>query len=124
MKIELLPTGAEECPLIRLFHFRRDEVEWLRQACRQLADGGPAIALHEQPWVESVGGCRLVLRAAADDVGVTVPPLTHDFVLTLSSEGWREVKVKLRPFRSGTSGFNWLTDEGDVRVLFSQSGQW
>jgi hypothetical protein len=124
MKIEFLSDGADACPLVRLSHFRPDEVEQLRQACRNLADGGGAIALHDQPWVESIDGCRLVLRAAADDVGVTKSAHAPAFELALSSDGWREVEEKLMPFLTDAGGWNWLTDEGDARVLISQSGQW
>src|SRR4051812_28188294 len=99
MKIEFLPAGAEACPLIRLFHFRPHEVEWLRGACRKLADGGAtSIALHEQPWVESIDGCRLELRAAAEDVGVTRTAHAPAFLLALSPDGWREVQEMLLPF--------------------------
>jgi hypothetical protein len=124
MKIEFLPDGADPCPLVRLFHFRPDELERLRQACRTLADGGGAIALHDQPWVESIDGCRLVLRAAADDAGVTKSAHAPDFALALSSEGWREVEEKLMALRMGADGWNWLAEDGDARVLVSQSGQW
>ena len=46
------------------------------------------------------------------------------FVLAFSDEAWREVEGKLAPFADGSGGFNWLTNEGDVNVLISESGQW
>ena len=125
MKIEFLPAGADASPLIRLFHFRPDEAEWLHQACRMLADGeSTVVALHDQPWVESVNGCRLERRATSEDAGVTMPAHAEPFVLALSSEGWREVEGKLVQLLTDPRGWNWLTNDGDVRVLFSRSGHW
>jgi len=124
MKIASFPDGSDACPLVRLFHFRPGEVERLRQACRKLADGRCAVALHDEAWVESVDGSRLVLRAAADDAGATKCAHAPDFVLELSSEGWREVEEKVIALQTGTDGWNWLAEDGDVRVLVSQSGHW
>ena len=60
MKIEFLATGAAKCPLIRLYEYGPTEVEQLRQAARDLADRRiNEFVLHDQPWVQSVAGCRL-----------------------------------------------------------------
>ena len=125
MKIEFLPDGAEACPLIRLFEFRPEEATLLRHACRELADGEVAeFVLHDQPWIEAVAECRFIWRASLRDRGVVLPARGLPFVLEFLDEAWREVEDKLLPFAEGSGGFNWLTDEGDVNVLLSESGQW
>ena len=125
MKIEFLPDGAQACPLIRLFAYRPGEVTQLRRACRELADGQIAeFVLHDQPWIEPVAGCRFIWRVSAEDRGVVLPARESPFVLEFSDEAWREVEDKLLPFAEGSGGFNWLTNEGDINVLISESGQW
>jgi hypothetical protein len=125
MKIEFLAEGADACPLIRLFDFQTSEVKDLRTACRQLASGRIAeFALHEQPWIESVEGCRLLWRAGPKDKGIALPQAGSVFVLEYSSEGWRDVSGLLRPFLGDIDGFNWLTDRGDVELLISRDGKW
>lgn len=98
----------------------------LRQICTDLADGRlTEFALHEQPWVEPVAGCRFFWRASSTDVGVWLPGHGEPLVLEYSDEAWREVEGKLSRFVDGRSGcFNWLTMEGDVCVLISLDGTW
>ena len=45
-------------------------------------------------------------------------------LLELAGEAWREVSDKLLPFVDGSDGYNWLTNEGDVKVLISRDGTW
>lgn len=108
-----------------MFEFQPNEVEALRTACRELADGKRAeFVLHEQPWVEPIGGCAFVWKFGAKDIGVRLPRPGDPFVFIFSEEGWREVEDKLLPFARSFPGFNWLTNEGDVEVLISNDGRW
>jgi hypothetical protein len=126
MKIEYLAGDQPPLPLVRLFHFRPDEVNALRAACDDLANGRTSeFAVHQQAWVQPVNGCRFVWRASRNDVGVRVPEPDQPLVLEYSDEAWREVEGKLSQFvepRPHTS--NWLTNEGDVDVLISMDGNW
>jgi hypothetical protein len=125
MKIEFMDQGADVCPLVRLFDYRPAEVNRLRQACNDLADGRlKEFALHDQPWVEPIAGSRFYWRAALKDFGVRMPSQGEPLVLEYSGEAWREVEEKLAPFAESANGFNWLTMEGDVRVLISMDGDW
>ncbi len=64
MKLEFLDEGSTDCPLIRLYGYRAEEVEHLRAACRDLADGRcTEFSLHEQPWVDAIGGCKFLWQA-------------------------------------------------------------
>ena len=113
-------------PLVRLFDFRPEEVNALRSACNDLADGrSPEFAVHEQPWAQPVNGCRFIWRASKKDVGVRVPARNQPLVLEYSDEAWREVGGKLSQFvEPRPNTFNWLTMEGDVDVLISMDGKW
>ena len=125
MRLEFIPEGPADCPLLRLHDYWMDEVEKLHRASLDLADGRiPELALHEQPWIEPVADCRFIWRMNAKDIGVTLPEGNDPFVLAFSDEAWREVADKLLPFVQGSTGHNWLTNEGEVNVLISWDGLW
>jgi hypothetical protein len=126
MKIEYLDGSRSPLPLVRLFDFRPDEVNALRQVCNDLADGKlTEFSVHEQPWARQVNGCRFLWRAAQKDIGVPLPSPGEPFVLEYSDEAWREVEEKLLQFvEPRPNTFNWLTTEGDVEVLISMDGKW
>lgn len=126
MKIEFLADGAADCPLIRMYDYRTDEIKMLCQVCRDLAEGRTReFALHDQPWVEPLAGCRFSWRANEKNVGVKRPSHGSEFVLLYNDEAWREVEAKLQEFTGEYSGgYNWLTHQGDVNVLISRDGGW
>jgi hypothetical protein len=126
MKIEYLEGDQPPLPLVRLFDFRSEEVNALRKACNDLADGRTSeFAVDEQAWVQPVNGCRFIWRASEKDVGVRMPASGQPLVLQYSDEAWREVEGKLSHFvEPQPSTFNWLTMEGDVEVLISMDGKW
>jgi hypothetical protein len=108
-----------------MFQFQPNEVEALRAVCRDLAEGTRTeFALHQQTWVEPIGGCSFIWRSGAKNIGVRLPRPGDPFVFIFSEEGWREVESKLLPFTRSSVGFNWLTNEGDVEVLITSDGCW
>ena len=125
MKFEYLSDGSKDCPLIRLYDFSRTEVQLLRQLIRLLATGErELVALQNEFWVQPIRGCRLTLRQARQNYGVRQAD-SLAFDCELNSIGWSNVEGLLDPFcDSDTSGFQWLTREGTVSLLISQSGQW
>ncbi|MFG0285345.1 MAG: hypothetical protein ACF8R7_13075 [Phycisphaerales bacterium JB039] len=128
LKLEYLPDGSDDCPLIRLYGFDAGDVVALRRLCLALAEGRVREAsLDSQRWAHAIGGCRLTLRAGAANRGVKTPVAGSPFVMEYAreGEGWLEVADKLAPFVADRpGGFQWLTDEGDVKVLISWSGLW
>ena len=125
MKLEYLPDGSLDCPLIRLFEFDQSEAQRLRQLVRSLVTGDrQSVALQNEVWADAVGGCCLSLRRGNQDQGIRqVEPLNFECVL--SSDGWTNVEGLLEPFcDSNTDGFQWLTHDGKVALLISQNGQW
>ena len=123
--LEYLHEGGADCPLVRLYNFDRSDVVSLRDVCLDLAAGRMReVALENQPWVQAIGGCAVVLRASGFNRGILTPKTGAPFVMEYSDEGWREVADKVAPFVDGSAGFQWLTNEGDVNVLLSRNGRW
>ena len=125
MKLEYVPDGSPDCPLIRLYEFDQSEARQLRRLVKSLVTGDRQdVALQNEVWVEQVGSCCLNLRPGNRDQGVhQVQGLKFECVL--SPNGWSNVEGLLEPFcESNTAGFQWLTRDGRVALLISQSGQW
>jgi hypothetical protein len=126
MKIEYLPTGSDDCPLIRLYEFGHPEVEQLLASVDLLAKGQVVeMSLHEAPYVESVDGCRLYLKTGKKDIGV-VETGDNSFDWILTDEGWDDLVWLARPFLDGIlhNRFQWLDERTDISVLFSPDGGW
>ncbi len=126
MKIEYLEGNEWPFPLVRLFDYQPDEVNLLRHACNDLADGHlNAFALHDQSWTQSIAGCRFYWCVTSNDMGVRLPKHGEALVLEYSDEAWREVEGKLSSIvEMRPNAFNWLTMEGEVQVLISMDGKW
>jgi len=125
VKLEYLPTGSPDCPLILLYEFNQSEAQHLRQLVKSLVAGDRQdVALQNEEWVEPVGQCCLDLRRGSRNQGVREAQAL-EFECLLSADGWSKVERLLEPFcESNTSGFQWLTHDGRIALLFSQTGQW
>jgi hypothetical protein len=124
VKLEYLPKGSRECPLIRLYDFVQSEAKQLSELVKSLANGDREdVALHNEAWVESVAACCLNLRRGNRDQGIR-QSRTLRFECVLSPDGWSNVEGLLEPFCASNTGFQWLTHDGTVSLLISQSGQW
>ncbi|MFO0836464.1 MAG: hypothetical protein U0638_15970 [Phycisphaerales bacterium] len=137
-KVECLPPrGSADCPLIRLYDFRGEDIAALRAICESLANGDrDECMLTDEPWARSINGCRLLLRVVPEDQAapnfascctgcrVPFPAPGEPYVMHGSRRGWDDVRELLEPFLAVRHGFNWLADLADVRVLISVTGQW
>ena len=125
MKLEFLEVGSPDCPLIRLYDFNRAQAQSLRKLVKSLRDGSrESVPLSEEPWIESVRGCRLTLRLGDREKGVRQSgPATFDCALTAAN--WDNVEGLLDPFcESEPTGFQWLCSEGKTSLLLSRDGRW
>lgn len=141
-KIEYLPPcDSADCPLIRLYGFRSEDVASLRASCESLAGGHrDECMLTDEPWTQSINGCRLLLRADPSDQSartprrrdttcrVAQPKPGAPILMTGSREAWRDVADLLDPFTrtdiQGSDSFTWLADFPEIKVLVSTSGRW
>ena len=125
MRLEYLPDGSPDCPLIRLYDFRPDEAARLGAAVADLAAGrSERVAVHELPGVAPIGGCQLVLRVGPRDAAVVqVGPAAFECRFTAGT--WDNVAGLIEPFAESASGYQWLAGSpGEVAVLLSASGEW
>jgi hypothetical protein len=99
--------------------------EQLSELVKSLAtDDREDVALHNEAWVESVGGCCLNLRRGDRDEGIRQSQALI-FECVLTPGGWSNVDGLLGPFSEAhASGYQWLTHDGGVALLISKDGQW
>ena len=124
MKLEFLPDGSDDCPLVRLYDFSPVEVADLAAAISGLAEGRTTTCpVHALTGVEPVNGCRLTLRVGWRDQGMVQLPGPADFNCVLTPDTWANVAGLTEPFVAGSTGFQWLAG-GDARWLLSGDGHW
>lgn len=126
MKIEFIPDGSDDCPLVRLSNFDHMEARSFVESVdllvrRRLSE----VRLDQATYVEAVGGCRLCLTVGGKDRGV-VQTSTGTFEWTLTRDGWIDVCCLAKPFFYGklVGRFQWLSEHSDISVLFSPDGNW
>jgi hypothetical protein len=125
MRLEFLPDGSDDCPLIRLYDFDCTGVARLLAALSALASHErESSAVHDLPGVESISECRLFLRTGARDRGVVQLPGPASFECDLTPEGWDNVAGLAEPFLNGNGGYQWLVTSGDAKWLLSTDGHW
>lgn len=136
MKLEFIPDGAVDTPLIRLYQLVDPELERLYAELSALASGAQgSITLHELPGIEAIDGCQLLLRVGSSDCGVKdwslrqrsskSRPERKPFECILTPEGWDFVAQKVESFIPATNGhYQWLHTQGDVSWLLSTNGYW
>jgi hypothetical protein len=125
MRLEFLPEGSDDCPLIRLYDFDCTEVARLFADLSALASRErESIAVHDLPGVESISECRLFLRTGTRDRCVVQLPAPSSFECVLTPESWDNVAGLAEPFLSGNDGCQWLVTSGDAKWLLSTDGHW
>ncbi len=126
MKLEYLPEGSVDCPLIRLHDFTSAEVKRLREMVIQLAmEKSDRIEVHRLPGVEAINGCQLILCLRSWDLSVVRLSEQLSFECGFTSGTWDSVSELMEPFEQGSSGFQWLAGvPGEAQLLLSPSGRW
>lgn len=127
MRLEYLPDGSPDCPLIRLYDLDPRAVIVLRGRVVELAGGSRReLAVHDLPDVEAVGGCQLVFEVGGRSIGVIPGPSPNSFRCILTDASWENVAELIEPFcePGQRAAFQWLSDEGNVSLLLSSDGHW
>ena len=127
MKIEFLPDGSPDCPLLRLFDFDTAEARLLRHALLRLAEGAQnALSLHELLPLEPVGACTLTFQVTEKDHGITGSGQNGVFFCGLRRSSWQSVAERVTPFciaiEPGT--YQWLDESVGIPWLLSPDGCW
>src|SRR5437870_1878238 len=125
MKLEFLPDGSDDCPLIRVYDMDSTEVAQLFAALSALASRErESIAVHELPGMETISECRLLLRTGSRDRGMVQLRGSAIFECVLTADSWDNVAGLTEPFLNGNRGYQWLVTSGDAKWLLSKDGQW
>lgn len=127
IKLDFLPDGAENCPLVRIWGFVPAEARLLHEAVTRLAGGQTESAeVHSLTRMDPIDGCRLTLKVGQEDRGLYALTGENSFECLLRPHKWEQVADLIRPFcdeaRPGTS--QWLDESGDISLLLSVNGQW
>jgi len=125
VKLEYLPHGSKNRPLLRLYNFSPTEAMQLQQATVGLAAGAiNEIVVSEMSGVGGIAGRRLVLKAGKRDVGIKHLS-ANSFECVLTRDTWDNVSGLIEAFCEPIqSGHQWLVSVGDVNVLLSKDGSW
>lgn len=128
MRLDYIPDGSADSPLIRLFDFTTPEAGQLMSAIADLVEGRrEQITVESLGCVESVAGCKLKFQVRFWDQGVlNIGPAAFEYNLT--TDAWEEVMSLIEPFANSTAtgtGYQWLDQgPGEARLLLSHSGEW
>lgn len=129
MKIEHLtstnPANPKES-ILRIFDFNPSEACQFKDKLSQLANGSvSAIDLSAHPFMTSIDGCHLILKADTRDKGV-IRTSGSIFECILTRSTWGNAEGLVQPFCGrDISGYQWLYDlDTDIRLLFSPRGDW
>jgi hypothetical protein len=126
MKLEYLPSGAADSPLVRLYAFTTIDAGHFHRAVGALASGEiRRVEVHALPYVESVAGCRLTLCRRDWDQAVTRTSEQAEFECGFTGGTWNNVAGLIQPFTREATGSQWLAESpGEAALLLSSSGQW
>jgi hypothetical protein len=128
IRIEFIPDGSDDAPLILIWGYNIPASRELFHAFRALRDGTEQeIAIHRLPQFEGVGGVEMYAQISESDVGIEQRTRGLVFDWRLSDIGWQRVEGFLAPFcgRYAAPGpFQWLDESSKVSVIFSTGRGW
>jgi len=127
LKLQFLPDGSQDCPLICISGADLTAFKLLRDAIEQLSNGTiRETSIDRFPGIVAVEDCRVSAIATTWDQGVIKLGETNTFEWRLTPDTWDNVAGLLEPFCRDNSrpGFQWLESAGDVRVLATSTGEW
>jgi len=127
MKLEHLPDGSTDCPLIRIYDFTVSEATALQAKVTGLGEGSSdSVVVHDLPFVTSIDDCQLLLVVADRDQGVVTVDSARRFTCGLTRASWKSVVGLMGPFSlpEGSNGYQWLDETSDISLLLSPDGLW
>jgi len=132
MKLDYIPDGAVDCPLVRIWGFVPAEACLSHEAVTRMAGGqAESVEVHSLPGVEPINGCRLTLKVGLEARGLYALLDENSFECLLRRHQWEQVADLIRPFceEAKPGHFQWLDEFGDwesikISLLLSVNGQW
>lgn len=123
MNVKYLKKGSVDCPLICLFDFTKHEISELINLVQDLAsDNIQCVELTKSFNLSKNYDFTFLLEVGSKDLGV----LEQDniFKCILTSLSWNNVIGLMEPFLQESTGFQWLSETGNISLLLSKDGQW
>jgi hypothetical protein len=126
MRLEFIPFGASDCPLVRLYRFNSIEAGMLMNHMSALSDGTTTtMCLNKQSYIDSVNDCILILVAGGRNRGIEQVGQPATFQCTLTTNSWDNIAGLIEPFaRAERAGFQWLDRTSEISLLLSSEGAW
>jgi hypothetical protein len=127
MKIEYIPDGSKECPLILIHGPDVNAIISLRQACLNLANGkAEFFVVHDLPGIEREASCKLLAYVGRRDLGVLRMPEPGPFRWEVTATSWLNVEGLLEPFCRAQSKHRhqYLDDSSGMPVIISTDRSW
>lgn len=117
MKIKYIPNGSPDCPLIQISETSKDDIQKLLTSWEILSKrADEAIELKNN-------NLQLICKSGKKDIGLK--QITNDtFQCILGCETWLQVHGLTEPFLDDRTGFQWLSEEGPIKLLLSPLGGW
>jgi len=123
MKIDYIPDGAPDCPLIRLSETTEDDIRNLLTIWGKLtAKEEVAIDLADVSSITS-NDIHLFCKSGNRDIGLR-QITSNSFDCVLRCETWLQVCGLSEPFLDDRTGFQWLDQTGRISLLLSPMGEW
>jgi hypothetical protein len=127
MRAEFLESGAEDCPILRLYDFTPEQLSALQAIAAELLRGKDIPSkLVSKLQLEGVDGCTLSFRISRTDEGVIKDRDGLEFKWNLTPSGWQKAADLIDAFRKdyGEGTYQWLDETSDISLLLSHSGRW
>lgn len=128
MKIDYLPDGSPDCPIIRFFDFTAEEASALMERFRSLSmTGSPSFSTKDLPFVRSLDETTIEFLVNAQDVGL-LSAGDRVFHCIGSAAMYREMTELMEPFSKDIdpNTFQWINELSDISLLLtsSKNGSW
>ena len=127
MRVEFLESGAEDCPILRLYDFTPEQLIALQAITAELHIGNNNIGnLFRRLQLQFLGGCSLSFCISDEDRGVIKSKSGLEFTWSLSPLGWQKANYLIGAFREDycDGKYQWLDETSDISLLLSESGRW
>ena len=137
MKIEYLPKGSMDCPLIRIYYSETSAIRCFHRLIAKFCNGElKSAALHELPGFQ-LNDCLLCLTVGVEDQGVQQISSAPAFTWVLTPARWCRIAELIEPFTTAAPNIHihqWLAgrearqglERSPIAVVLSNSddGRW
>lgn len=125
MKLEYLPEGSDDCPLIRIYEGTIREYKDLVVGIEKLANNTQlSFFVNELSGYIPIDGIKLEFIVSDTNKGVKRVS-RKNFTCSLTREGWLKVKELVEPFLNERKNrFQWLDETSNISLLLSDVGAW